>query len=94
VCGGVVLAEGAGEAAEMVTALSGWRSRVGGAHSGQVSEAGFCVEGQHDALSPQRVRGDDEVVSPPGHSTGGRARSAWHGRQRSLRCTQARRQLR
>ena len=68
-CGGVVLAEGAGEAAEMVTALSGWRSRVGGAHSGQVSEAGFCVEGQHDALSPQRVRGDDEVVSPPGHSS-------------------------
>ena len=59
--------EGAGEAAEMVIVLSGWRSRVGGADSGQVSEAGFCVEGQHDALSPQRVRGDDEVVSPPGH---------------------------
>ena len=67
--GGVVLAEGAGEAAERVTALSGWRSRVGGAHSGQVFEAGFCVEGEHDALSLQRVRGDDEVVRPPGHSS-------------------------
>ena len=44
-------------------------SRVDDAHSGQVPEAGFCVEGQHHALGLQRVRGDDQVMTPPGHSS-------------------------
>jgi hypothetical protein len=41
------------------------------------------------------VRGDDQVMSPPGTlQSGGRARSAARDRQRSLRCTQApRRQM-
>jgi hypothetical protein len=50
-------------------ALSRPGSCVGGAHSRQVSEAGFRVEGQHDALSLQRVRRNDQVMSPPGHSS-------------------------
>jgi hypothetical protein len=44
-------------------------SRAGGIHRGRVAKAGPRIKGQLDALSLQRVRGDDQAMSPVGHSS-------------------------